>query len=391
MINKISNCILIHYDEIAIKLGNRSWFEKQLVQNIKIQLKGLPFANVQKFAARIFINDINIKQVDEYLLRLSNVMGLSSVHQMQIIPSDIDQIRAISLQLLKLESNNFHTFRITTKRQNKSFPKTSPELNSLVGKLICLELNKKVNLKNPEIDLRIEIIEDRAFIGHRVKKGFGGLPVGCSEKAISLISSGIDSPVASFKMLKRGVQLSYIHFHSSPVTGDESIANVKAILKVLSKFQNQANLLLVPFIDVQKHIMKFAPKKYWIILFRRAMIRFANHIAKKERAVALVTGDNVGQVASQTLSNINVINSVSTLPILRPLVGYNKREIINLATKIKTYDISILPYEDCCGFFVPKHPETKAKLDIIAEIDKDIKLDFDNLYNQSEIVTIKGN
>ena len=137
--------------------------------------------------------------------------------------------------------------------------------------------------------------------------------------------------------------------------------------------------------------MKFAPKKYWIFLFRRAMIRFANHIAKKEGAVALVTGDNVGQVASQTLSNINVINSVSTLPILRPLVGYNKREIINLATKIKTYDISILPYEDCCGFFVPKHPETKAKLDIIAEIDKDIKLDFDNLYNQSEIVTIKGN
>jgi len=379
MNSNISNCILVHYDEIAIKLGNRSWFEKQLVQNIKNQLKGLPFSNVQKFSARIFINDINIKKVDEYLLRLGNVMGLSSVHYMRSVSSDIEHIKKISLDLLESERDNFDTFKISTKRQNKSFPKTSPEFNALIGELICLNLDKKVKLKNPDLDLRIEIIEDRAFIGYRFKKGFGGLPIGCGEEALSLISSGIDSPAASFKMLKRGVQLSYIHFHSSPATGEESIDNVKKIIQKLSEFQSSKKLFLVPFLEVQKEIMSKAPNKYWVILFRRAMVTVSSIIAKKINAKALVTGENIGQVASQTLSNINVISEASDIPILRPLIGYNKKDIINLATEIGTYEISILPYEDCCGFFVPKHPETKAKLDIIKDCEKNINIDFNKL------------
>tara|TARA_Y100001970_G_C14181715_1_gene830190 strand:+ start:427 stop:1596 length:1170 start_codon:yes stop_codon:yes gene_type:complete len=381
MKSNISNCILVHYDEIAIKLGNRSWFEKQLVQNIKNKLKGLPFSNVQKFSARIFINDINIKKVDEYLLRLRNVMGLSSVHHMCSVSSDIEHIKKISLELLESENDNFDTFKISTKRQNKSFPKTSPELNALIGELICLNLDKKVKLKNPDLDLRIEIIEDRAFIGHQFKKGFGGLPLGCGEEALSLISSGIDSPVASFTMLKRGVQLSYVHFHSAPATGEESINNVKKIIQQLSQFQSSKKLFLIPFLEVQKEIMGNAPNKYWVILFRRAMVTVSTIIAKKINAKALITGENVGQVASQTLSNINVISEASDIPILRPLVGYNKKDIINLATEIGTYETSILPYEDCCGFFVPKHPETKAKLDIIKDCEKNINIDFNKLCN----------
>ena len=382
MTNSIRNCILVHYDEIAIKLGNRNWFEKQLVKNIKNQIKGLPFSNIKKFSARIFINDIDINKGNQYISKLTNVMGISSVHLMRDILSEISEIKKNSLQLLDIDKDNFKTFKIFTKRQNKSLPYTSQDLNAMVGELICTKLSKKVNLKNPDMELRIELVEDRAFIGCQSNSGFGGLPVGCGEKALSLISSGIDSPAASFKMLKRGVQLSYIHFHSAPATGQESIDNVKKIIDRLSEFQSSKKLFLVPFLDVQKKIMNKAPNKYWVILFRRAMVRLSCIIAKKINAKALVTGENVGQVASQTLSNINVVSEPAEIPILRPLIGYNKKEIINLATKIKTYEISILPYEDCCGFFVPKHPETKAKIDIIKDCEKAIKLDLKSLSDQ---------
>ena len=382
MTNSIRNCILVHYDEIAIKLGNRSWFEKQLVKNIKNQIKGLSFSNIKKFSARIFINDIDINKGSQYISKLTNVMGISSVHLMRDVQSEILEIKKNSLQLLDLEKNNFKTFKIFTKRQNKSLTYTSQDLNAMIGELIRTKLSKKVNLKNPDMELRIELVEDRAFIGCQSNSGFGGLPVGCGEKALSLISSGIDSPAASFKMLKRGVQLSYIHFHSAPATGQESIDNVKKIIDRLSEFQSSKKLFLVPFLDVQKKIMNKAPNKYWVILFRRAMVRLSCIIAKKINAKALVTGENVGQVASQTLSNINVVSEPADIPILRPLIGYNKKEIINLATNIKTYEISILPYEDCCGFFVPKHPETKAKIDIIKGCEKDIKLDLQSLSDQ---------
>jgi len=390
-INKESDCILIHYDEIAIKLGNRRWFEKQLVRNIKKQLLELPYSDIKSFSGRIFINKIKIKIASQYLDKLKDVMGISSVHLMKHVPSKIDIIEKTALNLLSFDKDNFNTFKIFTKRQNKSFSKTSPELNALIGEVIRVKLKKEVKLKSPDVELRIEIIEDSALIGYKCMKGFGGLPVGCSEKAISLISSGIDSPVSSFKMMKRGVHLSFVHFHSFPATGRESIENVQLILKVLCKFQPSIDLFLVPFVDVQKHIMKFSPDKYWVIIFRRAMIRFSNYIANKESASALVTGENVGQVASQTLSNINVIGRCSDLPVLRPLAGYNKKEIIDLAIKIETYNISILPYEDCCGFFVPKHPETKAKLNIIEEIEKNIKLDFNDLYTKIDKIKIERN
>ena len=376
MISSHSYCILIHYDEIAIKLGNRNWFEKQLVKNIKNQINKLEYSNIKKYAARIFINDINVNQSDQYISKLSKVMGISSVHLMCNIPADVTKIKNYCLDLLKLYKDNFQTFKIFTKRQNKSFPHTSPELNSMIGELVCNQLNKKVRLKKPDLELRIEIIEDLALIGHQSDRGFGGLPIGCGEEALSLISSGIDSPVASFKMLKRGVQLSYIHFHSAPATGHESIENVKKIIDKLSEFQSSRKLFLVPFLDVQKAIMSTAPNKYWVILFRRAMVKLSCVIAKKINAKALITGENVGQVASQTLSNINAISEASSMPILRPLIGYNKKEIINLAGDIGTYEISILPYEDCCGFFVPKHPETKARLNLVKDCEKEIKIDF---------------
>ncbi len=373
------HCILIHYDEIAIKLGNRSWFEKKLVRNIKNKIKSFKYSTIHNFCGRIFINDINQNDQQQFFKALKDVMGISSIHLMVNTNTSIESIEEESIKAVKNYPSDFKTFKILTKRQNKSFPKTSQELNTIIGEAVRVKFNKNVKLKNPDLELRIEIIDDMALIGVQKIQGYGGLPVGTGEKALSLISSGIDSPVASFKMLKRGVQLSYIHFHSSPATGDESIHNVKKIISELSRFQSSTQLFLVPFLDIQKEIMKVSPNKYWIILFRRAMMKVASDIANKNGFKALVTGENVGQVASQTLSNINAISEKAEAPILRPLIGYNKKDIINLAVDIGTYDISILPYEDCCGFFVPKHPETKANLEIIQDVEKRIEIDFNKL------------
>ena len=373
------HCILIHYDEIAIKLGNRSWFEKKLVRNIKNKIKSFKYSTIHNFCGRIFINDINQNDQQQFFKALKDVMGISSIHLMVNTNTSIESIEEESIKAVKNYPSDFKTFKILTKRQNKSFSKTSQELNTIIGEAVRVKFNKNVKLKTPDLELRIEIIDDMALIGIQKIQGYGGLPVGTGEKALSLISSGIDSPVASFKMLKRGVQLSYIHFHSSPATGDESIHNVKKIISELSRFQSSTQLFLVPFLDIQKEIMKVSPNKYWIILFRRAMMKVASDIANKNGFKALVTGENVGQVASQTLSNINAISEKAEAPILRPLIGYNKKDIINLAVNIGTYDISILPYEDCCGFFVPKHPETKANLEIIQDVEKRIEIDFNKL------------
>ena len=223
-----------------------------------------------------------------------------------------------------------------------------------------------------DIDILIEIVNEIAFIGTQKINAYGGLPVGTGESALSLISSGIDSPVASFEMIKRGVKLDFVHFHSYPAINKQSIENVKEILNILTKYQLQTTLYLVPLLSIQQKIMELIPDKYWVIFFRRAMIKIANIIAKKIDAVALVTGDSVGQVASQTLSNLRAVSESSQIPILRPLSGMNKEDIINKAKLVKTYDVSVLPYEDCCSFFVPKHPETKAKM-------KDIKVQADKL------------
>ena len=372
-------CLLIHYDEIATKLGNRNWFEKKLTRNIKNQINDLKYSKVQRFAGRIFVNDIDYLKKDVYINRLKKVMGVSSAHVMLSIPASIDLIMKKSIDLLESYKNNFNTFKVLTKRQNKSFEKKSQEVNHDVGDLIRSTFDKQVKLKNPDLEFRIEIIDDLAFLGFEQVKGYGGLPVGTGESALSLISSGIDSPVASFKMLKRGVQLSYIHFHSAPATGEESIENVKKIIDKLSEFQSTKKLFLIPFLDIQKEIMSKAPNKFWVILFRRAMIKASSIIAKGIGAKALITGENVGQVASQTLSNILAISDTCDIPILRPLIGYNKKDIINLASDIETYEISTLPYDDCCSFFVPKHPETKANINVIKDCEKDININLDSL------------
>jgi thiamine biosynthesis protein ThiI len=248
-------------------------------------------------------------------------------------------------------------------------------------------------MDNPDLTCFVEIAQKQIFIYAEKIPAPGGLPVGSNEHAVSLISSGIDSPVASYKLMKRGVKLTYVHFHSQPYTNRNSQRNTEEIVRLLNRHQFISDLYSVPFVEIQRHIMTHAPTSYRVILYRRAMLRIAEAIATKVDAKALVTGENVGQVASQTLSNMRAIEEVTPLPILRPLAGDNKEEIINEARRIGTYEISIEPYEDCCSVFVPKHPETRAKLEKVHEIESNLDLDplIEQTLEQTERQTFKFN
>tara|TARA_B100000945_G_scaffold320926_1_gene332792 strand:+ start:216 stop:1391 length:1176 start_codon:yes stop_codon:yes gene_type:complete len=372
-------CILIHYHEISIKGDNRKWFENILINNIKKHLVNLPYSSINLNAARIFCFGINIDLWSEYVSRLNCIMGVRHSTKMIQVDSDLEKIKDASIEILK--GTSFSTFRVSAKRQYKDDKMTSQQLNVEIGAFVQKQLNKKVDLENPDINIIIEIVKGMVYIGYKRVLSYGGLPVGSGEEAISLISSGIDSPVASFEMIKRGVKLSYMHFHSAPATNRQSIKNVEEIIKKLVHYQIDINILFVPILEIQKTIMENSPNKFWIILFRRAMIHLACKWGFGIGASALITGENVGQVASQTLSNIRAIDDASMLPIIRPLAGYNKDDIVNRAKEIGTYEISIEPYQDCCSFFVPVHPATKSKLNIVKVLES--KINFNNLFSKA--------
>ena len=369
-------CILIHYHEIALKGKNRSWFERRLIKNIKRQLSGLPFTKVQLNAARIFCFGIDESMWNDYAQRLKKVMGIKHAILMTQVKDDIDTIKSVAAAQLK--GLEFSSFRVSARRQYKDFHLSSQEINIMVGQHLQFTYLKPVKLKNADMDVVIELVKGMAYIGHERIYGFGGLPVKTSEQAISMISSGIDSPVSSFEMLKRGVELTYVHFHSAPATSRQSIQNVEEILTVLAGFQIQCRVYMVPLLEIQQKIMAVAPNKLWVILFRRSMIKIASMIAEQFDIPALISGESVGQVASQTLSNIRATADAADRPILRPLAGLNKEDIIRIAEKIGTYEISIEPYDDCCSFFVPIHPETKADLEIVRKTEANI--DFGEMF-----------
>jgi thiamine biosynthesis protein ThiI len=266
-----------------------------------------------------------------------------------------------------IEGRTFHSFRIDARRADKHFPHTSVEINQRVGGYVKERCGAKVDLENAELTCWIEIVEKYALIYVERLPGPGGLPVGTSGKVVVLLSGGIDSPVAAWKMIKRGCTPIFVHFHSFPYTNKESQEKAKQVAKLLSNYALRAKVYLVPFAEIQRHIMISTPLDTRVILYRRYMLRLAEQIAEREKARVLVTGDSVGQVASQTIENIDVISRSVRMPILRPLIGDDKIEIVEFARRIGTYEISIQPDQDCCSLFVPKHPETKAN---IAEIEK---------------------
>jgi len=369
----MSDHIIIHYNEIGLKGRNRPWFEKQLVQNIEKALADCDIAVVKKIYGRVLVK-LGIKaDVEQVKLRLKQVCGIANFSLATLVEADIKNIKKDSLAVLK--KCKFETFRVTARRSDKNFSLNSQQVNEQVGEHI-LESIKGVNvdLENSDSTLHIEITDRGAFLYTEKIRGVGGLPVGVSGKVVSLLSAGFDSPVASFRLLKRGARVIFIHFHAYPQTSKESIANVKKLVTILNNYQFEAKLYLIPFLNIQKEISKVATADR-VILYRRLMVRIAQKIADREGAQALVTGDSLGQVASQTLENLRAVSAVAMLPILRPLIGMDKEEIMNEARDIGTYDISSQPYEDCCSVFIPQNPTIKADIGKIEEQEKQLNID----------------
>lgn len=379
----LNEYIICHYAEIGIKGENRKFFEDALKQNIEKTLKANEIKHdyVKRISGRIIIklNEEDSIDCPKTKKILENIIGVSSFSYASYSEQDINSIKKKACEIL-LEQK-FQTFRITTQRSNKNFSLTSQQVNETVGEFIIKETDKKVILKKPEITCFIEIVDNYTFIYLEKNRGIGGLPVGASGKSAALLSGGIDSPVASFYAMKRGSRVVFIHFHSFPYTGMQSIEKVKKLAKILNKFQFNSRLYLIPFADIQEEILTKTDKKNRVVLYRRFMLKIAEKIAKQENALALFTGESLGQVASQTLENISTIQNAVEIPILRPLIGFDKEEIIQKAKEIGTYEISIQPHQDCCVRFIPKHPSTKTKIDQIITEEK--KLDTENLIKKA--------
>lgn len=381
---KTEKFVVIHYHEIALKGGNRMYFEKKLCENIKKSLRDLDYDGVERMWGRILIKLNNISDFEKIKSKLLLVFGIAYFFQAHEVNSDFKILSDISLSISRKEQREkkFKTFKVQTKRVNKGYPLISQQINERIGEYLLENIpNLKVKMKDQEYTLYIDILDNNKAIIYSDKiKGQGGLPSGTSGKVISLISSGFDSPVASFQVMKRGAKALFVHFHSYPQTNKASLDNVGKIVKILNKYQYKSTLYLVPFLNIQKEIHLKCNQSLKVILYRRLMIRIAENIAHKERARALVTGESLGQVASQTIENIQAVNEVANLSILRPLIGTDKEDIIDMSKKIGTFDISSAPYEDCCSLFVPKHPETRARIEDVLEEEK--KLDIEKIIDE---------
>ncbi|MBO8137619.1 MAG: tRNA 4-thiouridine(8) synthase ThiI [Desulfotomaculum sp.] len=379
----VSSMFLIRYEEIGIKGKNRYIFENQLVANIKQALTSLGRAKIKTMQGRMLVDigDIDPAAASH---RLSRIFGIASFSPVARVKADTDKIYQAAKAALEnaMEKEDTApgekiTFRVTAKRADKSFPLTSMELAKEVGAYLLKNVpNLKVDLHNPRIIVSIDIRQGQAFIFSDKIPGPGGLPLGTSGKGVLLISGGIDSPVAGWMTMKRGVEIEAVHFHSFPFTGEKSKQKVIDLCRVLAGYSGKIKLHIVHFTDIQKAIHKTCQEDFRITVMRRFMFRIAQRIAEKNGALALVTGESVGQVSSQTLQNMLAINEVTKLPVLRPLVAFDKNEIVALARKIKTYDISIQPYEDCCTLFLPKSPiTTKPRLGVILKAESRLNVD----------------
>jgi thiamine biosynthesis protein ThiI len=366
--------IILHHHEITLKGHNRKFFELQLLKNIRTALKEFPAVHrVFGGYGRSIVELSTDSNIDAICLALSRVFGLSNICPGVQVEQDLETFKTIALQLL--QPLKFSTLKVDTRRSDKRFPMKSMEVNGEVGGHLCDHYKVRANMANPDVTVFIEIADGTAFIYLSKMHGIGGLPVGVSGRVVSLISAGFDSPVASWRMMKRGATVIFVHFHSMPYTSQNALDQVKQLVEILTKYQYRSKLYIVPFADVQNEIVLHAPPPLRIVLYRRMMIRLAEMVARKEKAEALVTGEALGQVASQTLRNIRVIDEAATFPILRPLCGMDKEETMDHARKIGTHDISSEPFDDCCSFLAPRSPETWAQIEMVenAETNYDIE------------------
>lgn len=380
--------ILIKYGELTTKKDNRKFFIKTLRNNILDKLSDYNIAVTDDYY-RMFI-EVNENDIDSITSKLKCIFG---IHEIAVCYKDEnvteEEIKKVSLMVMKEE--DFCTFKVETKRSDKSFPIKSMDMNNIIGSLILKNIECKVDVHNPEIILNIEIRREGFYIYTKGIKCLGGYPVGTLGRGLLMLSGGIDSPVAGYMTIKRGVELYYLYFESRPHTSIEARNKVRDLARKLENYNTNGKLMVVNFTKIQETIYKNLDTTYLITIMRRMMYRIAERVAKKNKCLAIVNGESVGQVASQTLASMIAVNDVTNYPILRPLCSFDKLDIIEISKKIDTYDISILPYEDCCTVFVPRHPVINPNLKHI--YSEEAKIDFDTLINEAvntiEVVDLK--
>lgn len=369
---------LIHYGELGTKGGNRRLFIKELAKNIRHSIKGFPYASLTYDHDHAYVE---IGDEDEQLLlkRLMDVSGIQKISLVKKCERDFDAVLENALSLIKEETGK--TFKVITKRADKLYPLDSMEISRKVGGYILKNTTLEVDVHDPDIALHIDLRKDFAYLYAHSYPGAGGYPLGMNGKVMMMLSGGIDSPVASYLLLRRGIRIECIHFAAPPYTSDAVLDKLKDILKVLSHYQSEIKLHIVPFTKLQLAIYQNCDEPYCITIMRRMMYRIATKLAKKCHCLGVANGESIGQVASQTLDSMITINDVTNFPIIRPLACEDKLTSIELAKKIGTYDISIRPYEDCCTIFKPKKPKTKPKISECEYFEK--KWDFEAMIDKA--------
>ncbi len=362
------------YHEIALKGGNRPWFLRQMGNNLKRALAG---TGITTFKRDSMMATFKLKSPDQWPLvkeRLEHVIGVERFGRAYRVDSTIEAIQeAVPFML---EGQNPTSFRVTARRTDKRFPMTSPQINELVGGQIIDLTGWPVNLNNPDFDLQIKTTGKDTLLSSEVLRGPGGMPVGVGGHVAMLLSGGIDSPVAAYQMMRRGCKVTFIHFHSFPLVDGTSKEKAGDLVELLTQYQQDSRLIMVPFSAAQQRIIVTVPPAYRVTIYRRFMLRIAQELALKYGAGALITGDSLGQVSSQTLENMTTIGTVADkLPIFRPLLTMDKEEIIDKARPLGTYPISIIPDQDCCSLFVPKHPVTKSRVEDVVRMEEDLPVD----------------
>jgi len=367
------NSIVVHYKELALKGRNRPWFIQLLVRNMKTALAGLGVRSVRSVMGRIQIDLSPSADWDAVRVRLARVFGIANFSIAGRAPHDFDALA--SAILADVGGRQPRSFRVSARRADKQLPFTSPQLEGEVGGRIKDATGWAVDLDEPALTVHVEAMPDHAFYFFGKEPGAGGLPTGTSGRVACLLSGGIDSPVAAFRMMRRGCAVQFIHFHSYPILSRASQEKVMEIGALLTRYQLRSRLHLVPFGELQQQVLLAVRPELRVVVYRRLMLRIAERIARASRARALVTGEVLGQVASQTLENMTLIAQATSMTLLRPLVGMDKDEITAEAERIGTYPISIIPDQDCCTLFTPKHPATRASRDDIAGAEASLPVD----------------
>ena len=364
---------VVHYQEIALKGKNRPWFLKRLVRNLRRAVADLDVTEIKTVMGRIEVVLGPTAEPAAVGERIRTVFGVANYSYAGRAPQDLDAIAAAILQ--DLGDRTCASFRVSARRADKRFPMLSPEIEREIGGRIHEARGWKVDLTHPELTIHIQMLTRDAFYYFGKEGGSGGLPTGTAGRVTCLLSGGIDSPVAAWRMMKRGCDVTFVHFHSYPILSRASQEKARQLVELLTRYQQKSRLYLVPFGDIQQQVLLTVPGPMRVVVYRRLMLKIAERIARSRRAQALITGDAVGQVASQTLENLAVVGHVATLPLFRPLIGMDKEEIVDDARRLGTYPVSIIPDQDCCTLFTPRNPQTKSRLHEIERAEALLHID----------------